>query len=144
MLALRAMTTKTPLLQRLKLAVETRKVLPKEDVSESDSPSRVVEVLRDRLSGALETQVKVKEWVDGGIRCLIPMSALAATGLKVVESAISGLSPILAGNDAAVSSAERCVAKRVGEGYTARLIGFDAPTRRGIFELEHGAETPST
>lgn len=100
--------------------------------------------MRDRLSGALETPVKVKEWVEGGYRALIPVSALVPTGLRVAESVIPGYAATLTGNEASASAAERYVAKRVSEGYVARLVGFDAPTRRAIFEIQHGPETAPT
>lgn len=96
-------------------------------------------VLQDALSGAFSSRVRVKPWLDGALRAMVPADALASSGVVVTESVIAGVPAILTGTPKAVENAERRVAKRAGPGWVAKLIEFDAANRRVIFEVAHGS-----
>jgi len=91
--------------------------------------------LRDALSGALRERVLVKPGVNGGLTAAVPVAALVANGLRVVENAVPGQAPILSGTIHAVANAERRIAKMCGEGYGTRLEGFDPERRVAIFQV---------
>jgi hypothetical protein len=93
--------------------------------------------IQDALSGAFSSRVRVKPWVDGTLRALVPADALVASGLTVVESAVGAGLPVISGTARAVENAERRVAKRASPDglWAAKLVDFDAVNRRAIFEV---------
>lgn len=91
--------------------------------------------IQDALSGAFSSRVRVKPWVDGTLRALVPADALVTSGLTVVESAVGACNPVISGTARAVENAERRVAKRAGPEWSAKLVDFDAINRRAIFEV---------
>ncbi len=103
-----------------------------ETVSESS-------LLQSALSGAFGRQIRVKEWVSGGLRALVPADELVTSGLTIAESVICGDAPILTGNAVAVSNAERRIAKRAGEGWSATLEAFVPERRLVVFEMHRAA-----
>lgn len=91
--------------------------------------------IRDAISGALREKVVVKPGVAGGITAAVPVAALVANGIRIAENAVPGQPAVLSGTIHAVANAERRIAKMCGEGYGARLEGFDPERRVAIFQV---------
>jgi hypothetical protein len=106
-----------------------------EGIGQDEPAVRQASAVKDALSGAFGKEIPVKAGVDGGMFALIPSADLVTSGLVVSESCIAGVPPVLSGCADAVTNAERRVAKRIGEGVTARLAGFDPNTKRVSFEV---------
>lgn len=95
--------------------------------------------LQDSLSGAFGESVRVKMWMDGTLRALVPVKQLVTSGLVVSESVL-GDGAVLSGTADAVKNAERRVAKRAGEGWLAELSAFDVSSRLAVFSLTQAAD----
>lgn len=95
----------------------------------------------DRLSGAFGMKILVKT-LNSDTYALIPVEALASSGLRVIES-VPGLSgAVVAGSHSARKNAESRVSKLSGA--TAMIESFDSEKRRLMFKLERNAGPKKT
>lgn len=91
------------------------------------------------LSGAIGERVVVTRDVDGRMIVVVPISEVVSSGLRVAESIVEGVAPILTGTKPAVENACRRIAKRAGANLTAQLIRFDHETRTCVFEVKRAS-----
>jgi hypothetical protein len=114
------------------------RILTETEMEQRNSDAKFV---ADSLSGTFGKPIRVKEWIEGGLRALVPVEDLRSSGIVVTKSLIEGIAPIIAGSENAVQNAERRIAKRLGEAWTVKLVDFDPTSQRVAFAVSRGVQS---